>query len=406
MAMIDAEKACTGKVVDYEHPVDWALERWQARRRMKRWLLCISCITTIAVLITFIRRSGQRLLERHREIRPTNSSIPSYVTRYAPLVWLDENEEFFPSSLLAHVEHTNPTINYSTITPHIPLNLANLHLLNAFGDFGGLDVYLTAKEDVTTAPLWLTGTKPDSKGMTASTSAAIICVPHDNGTLDAFYTYFYSYNRGATVLGHELGNHVGDWEHNMIRFQNGTPTAVWYSQHGGGQAFSYSAVEKIGVRPIGYSARGSHANYAVPGRQERLLPGAHLPFSLFLTDYTSRGTLWDPVLNAHWYTFNPTNRTFHGATNMGKAGNPIGAMDYRGRWGDQQYGDGDRRQESWWGWKKFVDGPTGPRDKDLVRRTVCPHGGLGLCSIKTQLSGWSGTDDEYWMPPPEGKEWD
>lgn len=50
----------------------------------------------------------------------------------------------------------------------------------------------------------------------------------------------------------------------MIRFTDGVPTAVWYSQHEYGEAFSYKAVHKdtTGKRPIGYSAKGSHANYA------------------------------------------------------------------------------------------------------------------------------------------------
>lgn len=36
-----------------------------------------------------------------------------------------------------------------------------------------------------------------------------------------------------------LVNHgLKDWEHNMVRFQNGTPTQVWFSQHGFGEAFT------------------------------------------------------------------------------------------------------------------------------------------------------------------------
>lgn len=51
----------------------------------------------------------------------------------------------------------------------------------------------------------------------------------------------------------------------MIRFSNGTPQAIWYSQHSSGQAFTYHAVEKQSRRPISYSANGTHANYASPG---------------------------------------------------------------------------------------------------------------------------------------------
>lgn len=54
----------------------------------------------------------------------------------------------------------------------------------------------------------------------------------------------------------------------MIRFENGQPKSIWYSQHEYGAAYTYDAVEKIGKRPVAYSAKGSHANYAVPGKHD------------------------------------------------------------------------------------------------------------------------------------------
>lgn len=51
----------------------------------------------------------------------------------------------------------------------------------------------------------------------------------------------------------------------MIRFANGTPQAIWYSQHASGQAFTYNAVEKKGIRPYAYSGNGTHANYVIVG---------------------------------------------------------------------------------------------------------------------------------------------
>jgi hypothetical protein len=54
----------------------------------------------------------------------------------------------------------------------------------------------------------------------------------------------------------------------MIRFDHGEPKSIWYSQHAYGEAFTYEAVEKSEKRPIAYSAKGSHANYAVAGKHD------------------------------------------------------------------------------------------------------------------------------------------
>lgn len=160
--------------------------------------------------------------------------------------------------------HTKPEVNFAVVQgAPSPLTLDNLATLNGLG---GATVYLTSVDDITKNPAWLQGVKPDGAGKTnGAVSTAIIVNDHGSGNVDAFYMYFYAYNQGPPILGQEIGDHVGDWEHNMIRFKDGTPQAVWYSQHAFGEAFTYDAVEKIGVRPVGYSAKGSHANYATTG---------------------------------------------------------------------------------------------------------------------------------------------
>ena len=49
----------------------------------------------------------------------------------------------------------------------------------------------------------------------------------------------------------------------MVRFVNGVPHTVYYSEHSSGAAYKYSATEKVGGRPVSYIAVGTHANYAV-----------------------------------------------------------------------------------------------------------------------------------------------
>lgn len=51
----------------------------------------------------------------------------------------------------------------------------------------------------------------------------------------------------------------------MIRFENGEAQDVWFSQHAGGAAYTYNAVEKQGKRVVGYSGNGTHATWATAG---------------------------------------------------------------------------------------------------------------------------------------------
>ena len=288
-------------------------------------------------------------------------------------------EAYFPSDISAQVNNTHPYINFTTISnPPSHLTLENLNILNNYGHHGR-NVYLTSAIDVTEGPKWLDGVVPDSYGRTnGAKSCAVIINDRGAGFVDAFYMYFYAYNLGNTVLFHELGDHIGDWEHNMIRFQDGKPTTIWYSQHGNGQAFTYSAVEKEGVRPISYAARGSHANYGMAGVHDHTVPDLNLPAG-FLLDFTSQGLMWDPTLNAYFYHYDAESATFSSIEDS-----PVGAMHYRGRWGDEQYPEDDPRQNKFWGFYKFVGGPTGPYDKQLNRTLICPENGLP-CIVHNRL---------------------
>jgi hypothetical protein len=78
--------------------------------------------------------------------------------------------------------------------------------------------------------------------------AVLVMVPKGDGVVDAFWFFFYSYNLGNAVFNIRFGNHVGDWEHTVIRFQHGEPKAIFFSEHNFGEAYTYEAIEKIGKR--------------------------------------------------------------------------------------------------------------------------------------------------------------
>lgn len=91
--------------------------------------------------------------------------------------------------------------------------------------------------------------------------AVLIVVPKENGVVDAFWFFFYSYNLGNSVFNVRFGNHVGDWEHTTVRFQDGIPKAVFFSEHSFGEAYTWDAVEKSGKRvSVHRSGRSTDAN--------------------------------------------------------------------------------------------------------------------------------------------------
>ncbi|CAK7212400.1 Vacuolar protein sorting-associated protein 62 [Sporothrix curviconia] len=271
------------------------------------------------------------------------------------------------------------------------------------------------------------GYKPDESGYSKA-PAVLVMVDKGSGILDAFWFFFYSYNLGQTVLKVRYGNHVGDWEHCMIRFENGVPRALFLSEHAGGQAYAWQALEKFKnatatapaaaeadlllppQRPVIYSAVGSHAMYALPGTHPYVLP-----FKM-LRDETDKGPLWDPAKNHLAYHYDYVLDREQGGAGEGEredaidgdirqVDGPDGGPDgdspddqkpggpyvpptsltpassnpdaptswfhFRGLWGDDLYELGDPRQWRLFGQYHYTDGPAGPKFKNLGRQKVC-----------------------------------
>jgi hypothetical protein len=143
----------------------------------------------------------------------------------------------------------------------------------------------------------------------------------------------------------------------MVRFVNGSPDVVYYSEHASGSAYKYSAVDKIGVRPVSYIATGTHANYPVRLRpfhgrnlSSLLIAGVqkagnqnyeHIPFDI-LKDQTDKGPVWDVTKNFRGFWYNPSS----GAISIASGAGPGGAnqpsegaswLNFSGFWGDKKW---------------------------------------------------------------------
>jgi len=329
--------------------------------------------------------------------REIPSGVPSFAIDYAPLVYLFAGENYNPADIGAQLPpNTTPKINFTTVSnAPDPLTLNNLARLPS-------SVSLSSVGDFTnfsSQPSFLYGVEPESSGQTGdAVSCAIIVNDHASSTdpalrnvTDVFYMYFYAFDYGGDYFGFNVGNHVGDWEHTMVRFVNATPSAMWFSQHSNGEAFTYQAVEKgkDGKRPIAYSANGTHANYAIPGIHDHTLPNINLPFPLIIPDHTSAGPLWDPTLSAYYYSYsNSTNASSSGAVGTFTPyddDTPTDWLYFLGRWGDDKLPKSDPRQNCPFGIDalcKWTGGPTGPVTKQLERTKVCPDNG-NPCILRT-----------------------
>ena len=351
----------------------------------------------------------------------SSNEIPQYVLDYAPLVHLYSGEHFWPCDIADHLNHVTPNLNYTPILSRSQnLKLTNLDDLNEYDN--GRFVYLKSDDNVEERPDWLGGQKnipdepeatevrhsrhphqkPDNAqtqeppaGGRSSAPAILITVNKGHGIVDAFWFYFYSYNLGNVVLGIRFGNHIGDWEHSLVRFQHGKPKVVFFSEHFFGQAYTYEAVEKIGRRPVVYSAVGTHAMYARPGVHPYILPLG------LLHDQTDRGPLWDPLLNKMSYTYDVKNQTLRPSNHTPNV--PTEWFFFNGHWGDRLYPMNDRRQYQFAGQYHYVSGPLGPRFKNLGRRKVCQGPYSNECVIKQRIAAAGEEEIPIWPGPGEGE---
>ncbi|WAQ82267.1 hypothetical protein PtA15_2A584 [Puccinia triticina] len=319
----------------------------------------------------------------------TLEGVPEFVLEYAPLVHLNSKEPFWPASLEEHLRHTilhEPDGQASRPPEEDPCSIL------AQRRFNHEKCFLTAAVDVRPAPLdhpWLVSEegKPGSDRKSPVSPVILILVDKSNitgvpGTLDAFWFFFYSFNLGPTVANIHFGNHIADWEHCMMRFENGRPKAAHLSAHADGRSYTYECLEKLGdgKRPVIFSALGSHAMYTKPGTHD------YSPVKYVgPTDHTDRGPLWDPTLNfaAFQHYPSPARDKFR-AIDETKDGKLVPCLKFRGQWGDQ-FSSPPINPHKPGGWianmnmlqpvKRTVslqslrwgDGVTGPRDKDLDR---------------------------------------
>ncbi|KAF2272703.1 uncharacterized protein EI97DRAFT_425984 [Westerdykella ornata] len=310
-----------------------------------------------------------------------SSNVPPHIRNlidHTPIVYLDEHEQYFPCSIRDFLNYVTPFHHEKPIkdAEHLNLTLNNLDALNAFGD-QGRDIFLTSRDDPSKYPSWLHGCRPSKEGASACVVPIVLVdkivqddAKNDVRVTDMFSFYFYNFNAGPRLPSDPsrfFGDHVGDLEYTMIRFEADKPKMVYLSRHASGTLYDYDSLEKQGIRPVVFAGRGTHALYGIEGNHQYIMPDDE---KTEILDYTSRGIFWDPSHNLVIYSFDMETGDFRA---IHPADAPTSWLKFNGFWGDQEYGREDPRQGTVCKQSRWGDGPDFISRKNLGRIDVSQH---------------------------------
>jgi hypothetical protein len=100
-------------------------------------------------------------------------------------------------------------------------------------------------------------------GREVPTMGSAVSNPPPPGSEILQYWFFY-YDQPNFLDGG--GAHEGDWEGIQILLDpNGTPINITYNQHKSGEECDWNYADHVGLHPVVYPAKSSHASYFYPG---------------------------------------------------------------------------------------------------------------------------------------------
>lgn len=256
---------------------------------------------------------------------------------YAPVVWLAQDEEYFPCSTDWSFQFL---IRYANPGEDGKYCLKTIQPLSSPSD----------------------DSLPSFKGDLASAKVYAFWVEKSGGNHDLIYFFYFGYDRGKEAINTIWGSHVGDWEHLTVRLNaNLQPVKVYMSQHADGEVAGWWEINKAagaGNRVVIYCAWGSHGLYKTGGDHD------YGPLNMF-TDACSEGTRWETTAALETFDYNARNglgsstwpRWMDTDYTTPGASPEIPASNTIYRWGNPKEG------ASAFGESQLNDGPTGPPDK-------------------------------------------
>jgi hypothetical protein len=240
-----------------------------------------------------------------------SASDSTIAQRFAPLVWLADDEEFLPMDATHFVEqsvlrfdHHGGCIDRDPVAdPVDPRRLGQ-------GGYHHQDIAPAMNPRAPCArhvdPNHATNEAPGASGFyldppTATrkgegTAAPVYWERHvQQGRAAYVYWFFYGYD--DLTFGNR---HDADWERVAVQLDDDRPVAVTFDRHGFDPCMvPWNELERHDGHPVVYSARGSHGSYAAPGSYrvhtaiDRTSPGRQWP-----TAATAR-----PVTQEPWWGY-------------------------------------------------------------------------------------------------------
>ena len=198
---------------------------------------------------------------------PSDNTKAELLKTYAPRLWWDENEKYYASSVEFALQHLK-----RELSPY-----------GYMGVVEGVDSP-TYKED------YFFGDKDNMK-------AYGFIVEKEYKYIDLCYYIYFPYNKAKEVLGMEFGNHIGDWEHVIVRLlveENSgvlsvTPIFAQYGIHSERLYIPWNELPRFEeTHPIGFIANGSHGIW--PNAGKNVYKDL---FIIKLSDICSEGENWD-----------------------------------------------------------------------------------------------------------------
>ena len=193
----------------------------------------------------------------HRALGPRPAASAVQLARqYAPVLRLASGERYHPLRL---EDYLTKTVLRTGSPPHGTLTQGQptLFSLPVTSTSTYLDVrgpepnYQVSKYPVIEQQLRLARPRP--------TVYFHLAYEPGRGRVAIEYWFFYLYNDF-------YDQHEGDWEGITVVLENGAPFGAAYSQHQGRKWIAWSALSRTGTHPVGFVARGSHAEYPKAGR--------------------------------------------------------------------------------------------------------------------------------------------